>query len=216
MQGPRVTNSERFNRGWSFGTVSEKLHRDLEQSFTNFGDTRYKATILTEDSIRSEAGATLTIGYQHTGYFSLKYSSDAEHQGTEPGQLELNRTCNFRVIRYADVLLMAAELGAANAQAYLDQVRARAGLLPVSATPDNIFNERRLEFALEGIRYMDLIRTKRYDELTVVGDRGAGYVEDQSVYDVSFVDKIGTGGFLPIPQNEIDLSEGRFTQNQGW
>ena len=206
MQGPRVTNSDRFDRGWSFGTVSNKLVADLT------GDPRFEATILTEDSIRTEAGATLTIGYQHTGHYSLKYSSDAEHWAAG-GQFELNRTCNFRVIRYADVLLMAAELGQ-NVN-YLNEVRARVGLPAIATYSDQaVWDERRLEFALEGIRYMDLIRTQRYDELTVVGDRGPGYVEDQAVYDVTF--NPATRGFLPIPQAEIDLSEGRFQQNAGW
>jgi hypothetical protein len=209
MQGPRVTGSNLFDRGWSFAPVSEKLARDMT------GDPRFASTILTEAELRADPSPNfnLNIGYQHTGYFSKKYSSDAEHWGSS-GQFELNRTANFRVIRYSDVLLMAAELGSSSAQQYLDEVRARVGLPSVPATLDNIYNERRLEFALEGIRYMDLIRTQRYDELTVVGDRGANYVEDQAIYDVTF--KPETRGFLPIPQQEIDLSQGRIKQNQGY
>ena len=212
MQGPRVTGSDLYDRGWSFGTVSEKLSRDMT------GDPRYASTILTKAVLDSDPSPNydLKIGYQHTDYFSKKYSSDAEHWSSD-GQFELNRTTNFRVIRYADVLLMAAELGSANAQQYLDDVRDRVNLPPVPVTLDNIYRERRMEFALEGIRYMDVIRrgmAYAEQELTVTGDRGAGYVEDQSVYDVTF--RPITRGFLPIPQNEIDLSEGRFKQNDGW
>ena len=100
MQGPRVTGSDNWNRGWSFAPVSYKLYQDME------GDPRREHTILTEQDL----DGNLIKGYQHTGYFSNKYSSDAEHWGQD-GQFELNRTCNYRVIRYADVLLMAAELG---------------------------------------------------------------------------------------------------------
>jgi hypothetical protein len=222
MQGPRVTNSTLYNRGWSFGTVSEKLYQDMKQSFDDFGDTRFKSTILTEDSLISmhadinDPDWKLTVGYQHTEYFSMKYSSDAEHWGGD-GSFELVRTANFRYIRYADVLLMAAELGSANAQAYLDQVRARAGLPSITATADNIFNERRLEFALEGIRYMDLVRTQRFAELNfnyTAGTKPPNYVDDAVVYNVTF--PTTTGGFLPIPQKEIDLSQGLFSQNTGW
>lgn len=212
MQGPRVTGSQLYDRGWSFGTVSEKLAADMS------GDPRFASTILTEAELNSDPSPNYRLkqGYQHTGYFSKKYSSDAEHWGSD-GQFELNRTCNFRVIRYSDVLLMAAELNSSNAQQYLDAVRARVGLPSVPVTLDNIYNERRMEFALEGIRYMDVIRrgmTYAEQELTVVGVRGPNYVGDQQIFDVTF--DPATRGFLPVPQNEIDLSQGRFQQNAGY
>lgn len=206
MQGPRVTGSEKWNRGWSFGTVSQKLVDDLQ------GDPRLYYTVLFEDSL----DGTLVKGYQHTGYYSKKYSSDAEHWGAD-GQFELNRTCNHRVIRYSDVLLMAAELGSANAQAYLDKVRDRVEMPSVPATPENILRERRLELSLEGIRYFDVIRqgmNVASQELTVIGIRGPQYIGDQVIFDVTF--NPATKGFLPIPQNEFDLSGGTFVQNQGY
>ncbi len=206
MQGPRVTGSENWNRGWSFGIPGQKLVND-------FGDDpRLAMTIVREE----ELDGTLTEGYQHTGYFSRKYSSDAEHWGSG-GQFELNRTCNFRVIRFSDVLLMAAELGSPNAQTYLDRVRARVGLGSIPATPENIYAERRLELSLEGIRYFDVIRkgmAYASQELTVVGLRGPKYIDEQIVYDHTF--DPATKGFLPIPQNEIDISGGLFQQNDGY
>jgi HAMP domain-containing protein len=206
MQGPRVTGSNNWNRGWSFGTVSHKLYLDLKD------DPRLGSTILMQE----ELDGTLSIGYQHTGYFSKKYSSDAEHWGSD-GQFELNRTCNVRVIRFSDVLLMAAELGSANAQSYLDRVRDRVGLGSIPATPENIYKERRLELSLEGIRYFDVIRKGvafANQEFTVIGQRGPRYTDDQVVYDVTF--NSATKGFFPIPQTEIDLSGGSFVQNTGY
>ncbi len=206
MQGPRVTGSDNWNRGWSFGTVSQKLVDDLA------GDPRLYHTVLFQDSL----DGNLNLGYQHTGYYSKKYSSDAMHWGAD-GQFELNRTCNHRVIRYSDVLLMAAELGSGSAQVYLDKVRARVGLGSVPASMENIMRERRLELSLEGIRYFDVIRqgmAVANQELTVVGVRGPDYVEDQVVYDHTF--NSATKGFLPIPQTEIDLSAGTLTQNDGY
>jgi len=206
MQGPRVTGSDNWDRGWSFGTVSHSLFLDMEN------DPRLSSTILFED----ELDGTLVKGYQHTGYYSKKYSSDAEHWGKD-GQFEHNRTCNFRVLRYSDILLMAAELESPNAQDYLDAVRGRVGLPSVPATKENILKERRLEFALEGQRYFDLLRQGldvAEAALTQQGLRGPNYDGDQVVYDVTF--DVNTKGFLPIPQTEIDLSNGAFIQNDGY
>lgn len=206
MQGPRVTGSDNWDRGWSFGTVSQKLVDDMGD------DPRLGYTVLFEEDL----DGNLVKGYQHTGYYSKKYSSDAEHWAAG-GQFELNRTCNYRVIRFSDVLLMAAELGSANAQTYLDRVRTRVGLESIPATPENIYNERRLELSLEGLRYFDVLR-KGVDfaaqEFTCIGIRGPKYVDDQVVFDHTF--NTATKGFLPIPQGEIDLMNGVFVQNTGY
>lgn len=206
MQGPRVTGSENWNRGWSFGIVSQKLVDDMGD------DPRLAMTVVTQE----ELDGTLDKGFQHTGYFSRKYSSDAEHWGSD-GQFELNRTCNFRVIRFSDVLLMAAELGSPNAQAYLDKVRARVGLASIPATPENIYKERRLELSLEGIRYFDVLRkglAYASQEFTVIGVYGPNYTDDQVVYDHTF--NTATKGFFPIPQTEVDMSGGVIIQNEGY
>jgi hypothetical protein len=206
MQGPRVTGSQKWNRGWSFGTVSQKLVQDLED------DPRLAYTILKEE----ELDGKLTKGYQHTGYFSKKYSSDSEHWGSD-GQFELNRTCNHRVIRFSDVLLMAAELGSPNAQQYLDRVRERVGQESVPASMENILKERRLELSLEGIRYFDVLRlglNYAEEEFSTSDIRGPRYEGDQQLFDVNF--DPSTKGFLPIPQTEVDLSAGSFIQNQGY
>lgn len=205
MQGPRVTGSDNWDRGWSFAPVSYKLVQDIQD------DPRYEYTVLEQDEI----DGLLSKGYQHTGYFSRKYTSDAEHWSSG-GQFELNRTCNYRVIRFSDVLLMAAELGSANAQAYLDRVRARVGLESVPASPENILRERRLELSLEGIRYFDLLRqglSTAEAELTH-SEIGPDYEGDDVLYKVNF--DINTKGFLPIPQTELDLSAGAFRQNDGY
>lgn len=215
MQGPRAKGgSGEYTRGWSFAPVSHKLYTDMAS------DPRLTSTILTEQDI-SDLGLGLDVGYQHTGYFSKKYSSDDEHLGV--GQLELNRTCNFRVIRYSDVLLMAAELGSGNALDYIKQVRDRAYFPLTDPTPvsivtlDAIYNERRLEFALEGIRYWDVLRrgeSYATQELSVSGVRGPNYIGLQKIFDVTY--KPLKKGFFPIPQAEMDLANGSFIQNDGY
>jgi hypothetical protein len=205
MQGPRVTGSTKWNRGWSFAPVSKKLVDDLT------GDPRFQHTILTQ----AELDGSLAFGFQHTGYYSKKYSSDAEHWGSD-GQFELNRTCNHRVIRYSDVLLMAAELGSPNAQQYLDKVRGRVGLTSVPATLENILKERRLELSLEGLRYYDVLRQglAYANQQLTHSVRGPNYIGDQLLFEVTF--NMATKGFLPIPQTEIDLSGGTFRPNAGY
>ena len=206
QQGPRVTGSENWNRGWSFAPVSQTLVQFMGT------DPRVEGTIIRQQQL----DGNLNIGYQHTGYFSRKYTSDAEHWGSD-GQFEHNRTCNYRVIRFADVLLMAAELGSPSAQDYLDEVRARVGLASVPATMENILKERRLELSLEGIRYFDVLRqglNYANENLSISGVRGPNYEGDQVLFDVEFDE--ATKGFLPIPQPEIDLANGTFMQNAGY
>ncbi len=206
MQGPRVTGSKKWNRGWSFAPVSQALVDALKD------DPRLEATVLME----GELDGSLVKGYQHTGYFSQKYTSDEQHWGSD-GQFEHNRTCNYRVIRFADVLLMAAELGSSSAQQYLDRVRARVGLPSIPATQENIIEERRRELALEGVRYFDVIRQGMgYAEanLSQSNMRGPLYEGDQVIFDVQF--NAATKGFLPIPQIEVDLANGNFQQNAGY
>lgn len=121
---------------------------------------------------------------------------------------------NIRLIRYADVVLMAAEAacelgGETNidlAKEYLEQIRSRArgtntGILPEVTTDDQealrqaIRRERRAELALEPDRFYDLVRWGTASE--VLGKLG---YEPKHKY-------------LPLPQSEVDASNGVLIQN---
>jgi starch-binding outer membrane protein, SusD/RagB family len=120
---------------------------------------------------------------------------------------------DFHAIRLAEIILTKAEVLARQSQLALavdeyNRVRARAGLTPhilgVTVANDQaavlaaIWKERRLEFALEGERFAELVRTGQF--LTVMGlaaDRAF-----QSRY--------------PIPQNERDVTNNQLTQNPGY
>jgi hypothetical protein len=128
-----------------------------------------------------------------------------------PTQFDHNR----RLIRFADVLLMAAEAvnengNASQALIYLNRVRARArqgntAILPditetgKDALRDLILKERRVELALEGHRFWDLVRTGKAE--AILGP--LGFVK-------------GKSELLPIPQTERDLTQNRLTQNPNW
>ncbi len=117
---------------------------------------------------------------------------------------------------------MAAELqvlsgNAGAAKGYLDQVRDRVDMPLVAATLDNIYQERRVELALEGIRYWDLLRRGldvAEDAITTQNVRGPLYQGDQITFNVTF--NRARKGFFPIPQNELDIQDGKMNQNDGY
>lgn len=211
MQGPRVTQpaDEDYLLGWSFSPVTQELIDAFDPN-----DPRLDATVLFE----SELNEDLTIGYQHTGNFTQKYTTTKAYAPTG-GQTELNWGNNYRVIRFSDVLLMGAELNldvdAAKAENYLNRVRDRVGMPTVPATMENIRNERRIELALEGHRYWDLERYGQRSEINVAADNSKpGYLGDATVYEVTY--NTSRNGIFPIPQSEIDITNGVLQQNDGY
>ncbi|MGB1451080.1 MAG: RagB/SusD family nutrient uptake outer membrane protein, partial [Marinirhabdus sp.] len=151
------------------------------------------------------AGVTYTEGFEHTGYFNRKY---IPRQGdSNIGDQNLTNPNNYRSIRYADVLLMAAEAhneGTGNdgvALTYVNQVRQRAGLGDLSVTGSDllqaIYLERRLELVGEGHHFFDLVRT----------GRAAQQIE-------GFMN--GKHELFPIPAIEIQLAGNRWEQNPGY
>jgi len=119
------------------------------------------------------------------------------------------------LIRFADILLMGAELGSTKAQTYFDAVRIRAGLTSKPVTLDNIKLERRHELAFEGLRYFDLLRwhdeVDAFSKLVNIPIKNAGVA---ATYTATY--RPETGGFLPIPESQVTNSAGVLLQNPGW
>jgi len=213
MRGPRLKEPAQnpYEAGWSIAIPTQVLVDAFEAN-----DPRKVATIMTETELKGG----LNAGYQHTGYFNKKYTTVREYKTTAGGNTELNWGNNYRAIRYSDVLLMAAELALPNAttaKGYLDQVRERVKLPLKAATLDNIFQERRVELALEGIRYWDLLR--RGTDVTraaieAQSMRGPLYQGDDVNFKITY--NAARKGFFPIPQNEIDMSNGTLKPNAGY
>lgn len=197
--GMRDYSGPTFATGWGFCPVST----DLVDFMQN--DPRYEHTIIDATAL---PGATYTPGFQNTGYFVRKYAPLQSNTAGD-GAIPLNWTNNVREIRYADVLLMAAEAlvrsggNEGTARDYVNKVRSRVGLDPINSSGsqllEDIYKERRMELACEGHRFFDLIRTGQ--AASVLADKGF---------------MAGKHEFLPIPQNEIDLSNGALTQNSGY
>lgn len=190
-----------YNAGWSTNLPTQDLAAAYED-----GDQRKDATCFDIEAYIAEH-PTWGITYQeapydNTGLYNKKY---LPRKGQTSGQVELNYENNHRIIRYAEVLLLAAEANlrgstgsATNAQTYLDMVRDRAfgdTNHRVTATVEAIWNERRLELAMEGDRFFDLVRTGQA---------------------ASKIDNFVTGKHevFPIPQEEIDISG--LEQNPGY
>ncbi len=218
MLGLRGINASPYGQGWGAGTVSKRFVNKFSKN-----DTRKTASII---DIVGEGIAAFNLSDQreYTGFAIKKYTPTALPDGTSntggEKDFQISQDQDFFVIRYADVLLMAAELGSGNAQNYFDQVRKRAykmNFSPLAATKNNIINERQFEFAFEGIRYWDLLRQgleSAAASLVFSEDVLSGAVEEKVV--ITRENFLSTRGFMQIPNNQITLSNGVLVQNEGW
>ena len=174
-----------------------------------FEDPRLKSTVF---RIGDQMGDRGEFTIEATGgvpfiYYSKKYF-DNKSEDAPFGDPNPNGGSNDRVIRYADVLLMHAEASyhvgdEGSARNSLNTVRARVSIPPISASGpallDIIFRERRVELGLESHRFFDLVRTGRAP--SVLG--GLGFVQ-------------GVHELFPIPQSQIQATNGSLTQNPGY
>ncbi|WP_163710665.1 RagB/SusD family nutrient uptake outer membrane protein [Mangrovibacterium lignilyticum] len=216
MLGLRTQSFSPYGKGWGGCTVLPSLYSAFASD-----DTRKEASIIAIE----EEGLDFDNSDQreYTGYTNKKYTPLALPDGTDVA--EDNGAVNFQIgqvqdyvaMRYADVLLMAAELGSANAQSYFDEVRGRAGLDPLTANVANILAERRYEFAFEGLRYWDLLRqgvSTAASTIAISTTVQDGGVDFQKV--ISSSDITDKRGLMLIPQTQISLSAGVLKQNDGW
>ena len=201
VQGVRAS----YGGGWGFNVPTQDLVDEFEA-----GDPRKDATIIFRGETTPEGDAIPATGdnpmYNQKSYVPF---------GDYGGECSEGSEQNVRVLRYSEILLMNAE--AANetgnstlALSSLNAVRARAragnnAILPDVTVTDKdalrnaIWHERRVELAMEFDRFFDLVRQGRAS--TVLASKG--FIANKSEV-------------WPIPQNEIDLSAGVLTQNQGY
>jgi starch-binding outer membrane protein, SusD/RagB family len=196
VRGLNGTAAMPYSPGWSTNLPTQNLANAYEA-----GDQRKDATILDIEAYKN-ANPALNITYQvapykNTGLYNQKY---LPRKGETSGQLELNYTNNYRTIRYAEVYLLAAEAfnrsttpNDVKARTYLNEVRARAFgnhshdiNTSGAALKQSIWDERRLELAMEGDRFFDLVRTGQ------AAAKIAGFVT-------------GKHEVFPIPQNEVSV-----------
>ncbi|MGB0367252.1 MAG: RagB/SusD family nutrient uptake outer membrane protein [Flavobacteriaceae bacterium] len=204
FNGIRQYNGPVFDSGFSFNVPTQEAVDAFET-----GDLRKDVAILDIERWANQRGATYGRGYEHTGYFNRKYI--ARKGDSNVGDQNLTNPNNYRAIRYADVLLLAAEANARKAtpdenkaRTYLNLVRQRAfgtTSRAVSASGavliDAIFHERRVEFVGEGHRFFDLVRTGR------AAQEIDGFTSNKNE-------------LFPVPFEEIQFSNGNWEQNNGY
>jgi hypothetical protein len=186
--------------GWGFFTPSPALENAFEP-----GDIRKELTILRNGETTPE-GDVINANPTSVNTYSQKAYVPQSQQNTACDQGSVQ---NIRVLRFAEVLLINAEaaneLGnTATAILNLNKVRLRAQLGGTTATTQAalrtaIWHERRVELAMEGDRFVDLVRTGQ--AATVLGPYGF---------------TPGKNELFPIPFVEINQSNGVLTQNPGY
>ncbi|QXP59293.1 RagB/SusD family nutrient uptake outer membrane protein [Olleya sp. HaHaR_3_96] len=203
FNGIRNYDGPLFDSGFSFNVPTQEVVDEFESD-----DPRLETAILDINAWATVTGATFGTGNEHTGYFNRKYI--ARQGDSNIGDQNLTNPNNYRAIRFAEVLLMAAEalnrgtIAEDRAQNYLNIVRQRAfGDMDHNITSSGtaltqaIYHERRVELVGEGHRFFDLVRTGRA---------------------ASEIDGFITGKHevFPIPQIEIELTGNHWTQNSGY
>ncbi|MCB0527617.1 MAG: RagB/SusD family nutrient uptake outer membrane protein [Lewinellaceae bacterium] len=195
------------NLGWGFNRPSDNLVTSYEN-----GDPRREATVIYVGEILPD-GATQV--QDNPDIVNERFNQKA-WVPSHPG-LQDNGPGNIRVLRYSDILLLAAEAlnednKPGDALIYLNQVRKRARgtnnfILPDITITDQaqlrerIYKERRSELAMEQHRWFDLLRWGRVAD--VMQAVGKNFVPNKHE-------------LLPIPQTEIDLTDGSIQQNPNY
>ncbi len=227
-----------YGQGWGGATVPSTFAKSYPSL-----DQRFSASVI---DLQAE-GIASTEAYQkaildqrdYTGYFNKKYTARSGYHQSEggswslthyydglmAGDFQISQPIGYTLMRYADVLLMAAELGSPKAQDYLSQVHSRAYAtetstpkITVAPTQANIMEERRLEFAFEGIRYWDLLRQGVDVAAAAIVASGEKVLNGGQEGSVVFKAENITSkrGFQQIPLTQIQRSNGVLKQNEGW
>lgn len=203
FNGIRNYSGPLFDSGYSFNVPTQQAYDAFE-----IGDNRRDVAILNIVTWAAANNATYGTGYKHTGFFNRKY---LPRQGDlNIGDQNLTNPNNYRAIRYADVLLMAAEannrggIDDTKARFYLNQVRRRAFgdtnhdiSASGAALTDFILAERRVELMGEGHRFFDLVRTGKAAQAI------PNFTSNKNE-------------LFPIPIEEIQFSNGNWQQNPGY
>ena len=165
-----------------------------------------------------------------TGDTPWWHAVNADFKGTLDNPMQGEHFEDFYLMRYADVLLMLTEL--TGDASYMNQVQKRAGVPETAYSLKAVQDERRWEFAFEGIRFNDMRRWSGKDggEGCYAAKALQAQAGKQVVVKGNVANKVSmkhmtcswakryadTDGFLSKPQSQITLMEGNLKQNKGW
>lgn len=233
--GQAYENTFPLGQGWGAGPVNPTLWTDWETEEPT--DLRREASIMPVANLKNYTFGGWTM-MEETDYWQMKcvhisaktgeqdsegndkyYSSFSVPMFGAADNFQLDGLNDLVLIRLADVYLMHSEL--TGDATYMNMVRERAGLSAVSYSLEALKKERRWELAFEGRRWADIrrwgdaanllenqegVKIYKSGTPTVMKAFGGGY---RARYDA-------TGGFFPIPESEIALSEGVLEQTPGY
>ena len=239
-----------FNMGWGQGTPSCNIWDDwtYAENLGNYKDIRKLGSLIDlEHELEKytyEKDDCEESGYSVKKYASCNVDANANENWTwwaqAPGytssgiagnELQGDHFEDFYLMRYADVLLMLTEL--TGDASYMNQVQARAGVPQTAYSLTNVQNERRWEFAFEGLRFNDMRRWSGVDNHSESSYAAKALQAQRGKMVVCLGDKANkrsmehmtsswskryaaTKGFLPKPQAQITLMNGKMVQNDGW
>jgi len=222
-------NTFPFGQGWGAGPVNSKLWNDWRAAEPN--DVRREGSIINADNDLAGYIYGADSQMEETGFWQKKYIAITAYDNGAlipsyailadgaQADYQLAHTQDMVLIRFADVLLMHAELS--ETASNLNRVRARVNLPAINYSLAALKLERRWELAFEGLRYFDLMRWQ--DAADALASQEGIEIKNKNVdtqmkgfgggYRARFE---ATGGFWPIPTSQIALSNGVLTQNKGW
>lgn len=235
--GQKYGNTFPFGQGWGAGPVAPNLVSDWKAAEPN--DIRRDATI--QDWSNSE---TYTYGgwsdfVQETDFYGKKWApvtaknadvdggysctfENVMYAGQWPNGAENMQTNNIHdlvIIRFADVLLMQAELKKEVTEGW-KKICSRAGTkAPASYSLSALQNERRWEFACEGLRWNDMrrwhIAAAALEKQTNQPTYWRGRPDTNKAHNGGYTARYNaTAGFQKMPETQISM--GTVVQNAGW
>ena len=237
-----------FTQGWGQGSPSCNIWDDWTIAETNGGytDIRKLGSLIDCDN-ELTAYSYVKDDCEESGYGVKKYNGvtvdaltgdtpwwDAIDpnvtSGTLANPMQGDHYEDFYLMRYPDVLLMLTEL--TGDASFMNQVQARAGVPQTPYSLKAVQDERRWEFAFEGLRFNDMRRWSGKD--SGEGSYAAKALQAQAGKQVVVKGNTGnkvsmkhmtcswakryadTNGFLSKPQSQITLMNGNLKQNPGW
>lgn len=241
VRGQTYADTFPFGQGWGAGPAAPNLVTDWQIADREGNDIRLHASVVHADELPNYVYGGGDGFVQETGYYQKKLLPiSAKDEATEGGYMccfenlmygmdgwtqgsnnfQLNNIHDMIMIRFADVLLMQSELK--EDVAGMNKVRARAGLEPLASySLEALQNERRWELAFEGIRWNDIrrwhIAAAALEKQTNQVIYSYGEPDRNTAHNGGYAARYNaTAGFQKIPENQISLSEGTLTQNEGW
>ena len=238
-----------FNQGWGQGTPSNNIWDDwtYAENLGQYTDKRKKASLIDLDNelkqYTYEKDDCEESGYAVKKYADVNLDACAADndswwskvEGYSASSLDNKQQGDhfedYYLMRYADVLLMLTEL--TGDASYMNQVQRRAGVPQTAYSLKAVQDERRWEFALEGLRFNDMrrwsgvdnhsessyaakaLQAQRGKQIVCLGDKANKRTMEHMTS--SWAKRYAaTKGFLPKPQAQITLMNNKMTQNPGW